>query len=335
MDREDTLEPPYTCMKLFVAGIPYGVSLSDLSGFFRSFGPFWIDVKEFKQRSLTTRSKGYVILKTLDRQAGHRLLSFGCLQYKERSLSVMPYFSGTELKDANRKLNQQRFILKRIPKNIQMTEIVAAMQDQWGKVRSIFQFNRVSKKSGGHGKFKSYSITLEEPIQVSAMDSEPTVSLPGDVIAPLVSYSQDFLKGKQVSSMKVKLEAIKAGSLLKGEDHYASSTELAVDGRAQIDADHYNSFTNQLSKTFGSPGPSGEPRNDIYDAGHCHQKVAVVRQPLSQRHAGFEIHFLKPVESRYHLVAAIAKGALAANQLQGSFRAGKNQRFNLSSKPAF
>jgi hypothetical protein len=308
MDREDTLEPPYTCMKLFVAGIPYGVSLSDLSGFFRSFGPFWIDVKEFKQRSLTTRSKGYVILKTLDRQAGHRLLSFGCLQYKERSLSVMPYFSGTELKDANTKLNQQRFILKRIPKNIQMTEIVAAMQDQWGKVRSIFQFNRVSK---------------------------PTVSLPGDVIAPLVSYSQDFLKGKQVSSMKVKLEAIKAGSLLKGEDHYASSTELAVDGRAQIDADHYNSFTNQLSKTFGSPGPSGEPRNDIYDAGHCHQKVAVVRQPLSQRHAGFEIHFLKPVESRYHLVAAIAKGALAANQLQGSFRAGKNQRFNLSSKPAF
>lgn len=343
----DIAQAKNTINRLFVAGIPSGVSLEDLSAFFNKLGPFTIDIHEFKARCLTGRSKGYVIVHTADKLASEQLLFKGYIQYKDRTLSIMPFYSGPDLKEVNRKLNQKRVILKRVPSSVTQAEIVSTIERKWGRIQSFFQYNRVSKKSGGSGKFKSYSLTLEDPIVASNLVKQRSLSLTEGQTAQVIPYDVDFLKGKNSATTLTTttftpspLSETKTGSLKnkknqgKANNKPNTNPNMVLPERSQpvLDAGEAIGHTRNPKARHEMNSFTTKLQNTNYDGQTKYNIVPMVQSTLSNEHDSFEVHFLKPVSTRYHIISLDRREAMSLNEI-GDLRYPSNERFNIATKP--
>lgn len=336
-----------TTSKLFVGGIPTGVSLEDLSTFFNSVGPFKVDIQEFKARCISGRSKGYIIVHGSDKVANQRLLDKGYLYYNDRTLTILPFYSGTELKEMNKNTNQRRVILKRVPTSVTEGELCNLIEQDWGKIQSFFQYSRATKKSTANGKFKSYSMTFCEPQVAAALVSYGSLVLPDGTTAQVIPYDVSYIKGKKTQSIQNTTFFGKAAT--KNINNQSLNpiwipeiSYLGGNGTSQGIAYNRNNPLRgdslwEKPEVLPPPTPTYKSGNEqspqrTLRKDEMRYMVPTVTNAAARKDKGFELHFLKPVSSKYHNAFRENRETQESLAPEQNNNLG-NKRFNIATKP--
>lgn len=168
MDSREIKRTGRSC-KVFVAGIPRGVSSLSAAKFFQFYGDFYL-VSPHGQRNSDLQSgvneessKGHCVLACSERWQADTLVNQRYFKYMGRTLTVSHHMTGTQLIIQNKMLNQCRLILKRVPGYLTEESLAKEISKKHGRVTAIFQFKNAipQKESTKRHPFGVFSVVME------------------------------------------------------------------------------------------------------------------------------------------------------------------------------
>lgn len=164
---------------VFVGGVPAKTSKELVQRYFLQFTPF-VSVHFFNSSRYSENQsaaalknrfspKGYCILELSDQESADRILAHRPHIFNGRILFCTPSKTGTALARHNRQTCLRRMILKQVPGYFSDSEIVSLLEDQIGKVESLYRYESLKKK-GRPKQFVSFSVTFQSATSCSSMD---------------------------------------------------------------------------------------------------------------------------------------------------------------------
>lgn len=164
-------------VKLFVAGVPSGISQQLIVDFFKSYGHLELATANNATgwRQSTINSKGHIILNCYDRLLAKDLIAQRNFNFLGRTLAVSEFMSGQDLISLNHKLNKCRVILKKVPSHIDQATLRSELSSKWGPLENIFQFKPMNPmdttklKKTEPPKYHVYSAIFKDPLHANKL----------------------------------------------------------------------------------------------------------------------------------------------------------------------
>lgn len=132
-------------VKLFIAGIPSGISLQMVADFFGQFGFFKFPESEMGDASKSEhQAKGHCILLCPDHDLAFRIIAQKNFKFLGRTLTVTQHRSGIGLIVQNKRLNKCRVIFKKVPSYLTEDNFHQELEAACGHLQALFQFKPVN-----------------------------------------------------------------------------------------------------------------------------------------------------------------------------------------------
>lgn len=274
--------------RLFVAGFPSGISIKAVLKFFKTISPsFYVSAEDsYDEYTQRMAQKGCFEVNCSDSAVSADLVKRKYIEFKGRTLTVMPFKSGTDLIIQNKKMKKRRVILKRVPWYVDEEALKRQLEMSCGRLQLFFQL--MHDQSLGRGgrdqptklqKHKSYSVYFE------------LLEVAKDLVTQGFFQLEDgtFIEVHKYPEPKTNSDVSPSGNLQKGvkqkEALYGDSRREKTSKR------NCHKGVSEVVETSGpfKHHPGGELKKAEYFDAH-------------QTHAH---HIVKPTEKAYFLVSEL------------------------------
>lgn len=200
----NSLEEGTEKFRLFIAGLPVPLDLSEFTSYLTTFGTFRIDDNKYRKAMRRGQVKGYITVEAIDKESFERLSSVKKLTFQQRTLAIMPFKVGSRLERMNKTINNRRIIVKKVPICMPDEELTDTISDFYGAIEFYFQFQRYScsKKKKSPGRYKTYSFIMESTDAAFEMTTSGSLLLPSGESILFLPYDAS----KKVENQSRKLE---------------------------------------------------------------------------------------------------------------------------------
>lgn len=152
-----------TQRQIFVAGIPSDFEKNDAMNYFKEFG----SIISIREKKMPSGGRAFILKTGTEETFREILFSKGNHVISGRLVQCRPYERGKRLIQHNISMNKRRVIIKKVPSQLDVAELVNSLEKLAGPIESIYSFSTEQKKKRlsqtYKRKFKVYSVLFIDP----------------------------------------------------------------------------------------------------------------------------------------------------------------------------